>query len=149
MQSPAVRRPSRWRWVTSVTTWRCWRCRRRWRARPWSRRANPGVRVSQAINVWIIQLVVAIGPLVGALIFEIYIKTDWGISLFFLTPLALVAIPALRVQRAALVRITAIWLVITLAVLAASPQIAVSTMRNAAGITYGSRSQLARELTEL
>jgi 4-amino-4-deoxy-L-arabinose transferase-like glycosyltransferase len=118
-------------------------------ARPWSRRANPGVRVSQAINVWIIQLVVAIGPLVGALIFEIYIKTDWGISLFFLTPLALVAIPALRVQRAALVRITAIWLVITLAVLAASPQIAVSTMRNAAGITYGSRSQLARELTEL
>ena len=26
-------------------------------------------------------------------------KTDWGISLFFLTPLALVAIPALRVPR--------------------------------------------------
>ena len=118
-------------------------------SRPWSRRANPGVRVSQAINVWIIQLVVAIGPPVGALIFEIYIKTDWGISLFFLTPLALVAIPALRVQRAALVRITAIWLVITLAVLVASPQIAAYTMRSAAGITYGSRSQLAGELTEL
>ena len=51
---------------------------------------------SQAINVWIIQIVVAIGPPIGALIFEIYLKTDWGISLFFLTPLALIAIPSLR-----------------------------------------------------
>ena len=32
-------------------------------------------------------------------VFRIYLKTDWGISLFFLTPLALVAIPALRLPR--------------------------------------------------
>ena len=38
--------------------------------------------------------------------FEIYIKTDWGISLFFLMPLALVAIPALRLPRMALFSIT-------------------------------------------
>jgi 4-amino-4-deoxy-L-arabinose transferase-like glycosyltransferase len=120
-------------------------------ALPWSRGANPGVRSSQAINIWIIQIVVAIGPPIGALVFEIYLKTDWGISLFFLTPLALVAIPTLRVQRAALVRIAAIWLVLTLIVLATSPRIAVATIpNNTAGIyAYGSRSQLARELTEL
>ena len=41
----------------------------------------------------------------AALVFEIYIKTDWGISLFFLVPLALVAIPALRLPRMALFNI--------------------------------------------
>ena len=56
-------------------------------------RRQSGVNVSQALNVWIIQAVVAIGPPLGALIFHVYIKTDWGISLFFLMPLALVAIP--------------------------------------------------------
>jgi hypothetical protein len=73
-----------------------------------------------------------------------------GISLFFLTPLALVAIPSLRIQRIALFRIVAIWLVITLAALAASPYIAAEEMAvnpNGAA-TYGARSQLARELTQ-
>src|SRR5882757_8938946 len=92
---------------------------------PWCRGANPGVNVSQALNIWIIHIVVAIGPPLGGLIFTVYMKTDWGISLFFLTPLALVAIPSLRVQRIALFHITAIWLVVTLATLAASPYIAV------------------------
>ena len=35
--------------------------------RAWSRGANPGVNLSQALNVWIIQIVVAIGPPLGAL----------------------------------------------------------------------------------
>ncbi len=119
-------------------------------ARPWSRAANAGVNGSQALNVWIIQIVVAVGPPLGALIFEVYMKTDWGISLFFLVPLALVAIPALRVQKIALFHIAAIWLVITLAALGASPLIAAYEMErnpNAAN-TYASRSGLARELTE-
>ena len=65
---------------------------RRWKLFPfWSRGANAGVNISQALNVWIIQAVVAIGPPLGALIFHVYIKTDWGIPLFFLVPLALVA----------------------------------------------------------
>ncbi len=92
--------------------------------RAWSRGANPGVNVSQALNVWIIQLVVAVGPPLGGLIFTVYMKTDWGIPLFFLTPLALVAIPSFRLQRMALFNIAAIWLVITLAALALSPAIA-------------------------
>ena len=118
--------------------------------RNWSRGAHAEVDRAQALNVWIIQAVVAIGPPVGALIFEIYIKTDWGISLFFLVPLALVAIPALRLPRRALFNITAIWLVATLATLAASPWIAEQEMaanKDSVAI-YGARSELARELTE-
>ena len=119
-------------------------------ARTWSRGANPGVNRSQALNIWIIQAVVAIGPPLGALIFMVYMKTDWGISLFFLTPLALVAIPALRIPAIALFHLAAIWLVITLIVLAASPYIAAREMAmnpNGAS-TYGARSELARELTQ-
>jgi 4-amino-4-deoxy-L-arabinose transferase-like glycosyltransferase len=132
----------------------------RWRAlarrpltlftRPWARGANPGVNVSQAINIWIIQIVVAIGPPLGGLVFSVYMKTDWGISLFFLTPLALVALPRLRLQKMALFNIIAIWLVISLVTFALSPAIAVREMaENPNGASgYGARSQLARELTQ-
>jgi 4-amino-4-deoxy-L-arabinose transferase-like glycosyltransferase len=133
---------------------------RRWAARArkplalltqaWSRGPNTGVNVPQALNIWIIQAVVAIGPPLGALAFIIYLKTDWGISLFFLTPLALVAIPSLRLPKIALAYLAAIWLVLTLAVLALSPYIAAREMAenpNAAS-GYTARSELARELTQ-
>src|SRR6195256_6297884 len=118
--------------------------------RAWSRGANAGVNASQALNVWVIQIVVAVGPPLGGLIFTVYMKTDWGISLFFLTPLALVAIPSLRIRKMALFYIAAIWLAITLAVLAASPTIAAREMAaNPNGASgYGARSELARELTQ-
>jgi hypothetical protein len=116
----------------------------------WSRGENRGVNASQALNIWIIQIVVAIGPPLGGLIFTVYMKTDWGISLFFLTPLALVAIPSLRIQRIALFRLVAVWLALTLAALAASPYIAAEEMaENPNGASsYGARSDLARELTQ-
>jgi 4-amino-4-deoxy-L-arabinose transferase-like glycosyltransferase len=119
-------------------------------ARTWPAGADQSVNSSQALNIWIIQIVVAIGPPLGGLIFSVYMKTDWGISLFFLTPLALVALPRLRMQRIALFHIAAIWLVVTLAALAASPTIAVREMAdNPNGASsYGARSQLARELTQ-
>jgi hypothetical protein len=120
-------------------------------ARVWSSGANTGVNRAQALNVWIMQIIVAIGPPLGGLAFSVYMKTDWGISLFFLTPLALVAIPSLRVPGAALFRIGAIWLVLTLATLAASPYIALHEITDdpKAAFSYGARSQLARELTGL
>jgi hypothetical protein len=116
----------------------------------WSRGVNPGVNISQALNIWIIQIVVAIGPPLGGLIFIIYMKTDWGISLFFLTPLALVAIPALRLPKLALFHLFGIWLVITLAVLAAAPTIAEREMASDpnGAASYGARAQLARQLTQ-
>ncbi len=122
----------------------------RWIGQMWSRGANPGVNVAQARNVWMIQSIVAIGPPLGGLLFTVYMKTDWGISLFFLVPLSLVAIPGLRIRTMALANIVAIWLLASLATLVAAPQIAVLEMEanpnGAAG--YGARSQLARELTE-
>jgi 4-amino-4-deoxy-L-arabinose transferase-like glycosyltransferase len=118
--------------------------------RIWSRGPNPGANASQALNVWIIQIIVAVGPPLGGVIFAIYMKTDWGISLFFLTPLALVAIPSLRLRRMALFHLAAIWLVVTLVTLVASPRIAEWDMaanpNGSAG--YSARSQLARELTQ-
>ena len=125
---------------------------RRWKLQSfWSRGANPGVNMSQAINVWIIQAVVAVGPPLGALFFHVYIKTDWGIPLFFLVPLVLMTIPALRVRRIALLNLTSSWLVISLIVLAVSPNIVAYELKEkrTAGATYRARSELARELTEI
>jgi hypothetical protein len=126
---------------------------RPWRLAPFpalARGANASVNMSQALNVWIIQAVVAIGPPLGAVIFHVYIKTDWGIPLFFLMPLALIAIPAVRVRKIALLNLAADWLVISLVVLAVSPRIVAFEMgeKRTAGATYRARSELARELTE-
>src|SRR6202790_930845 len=117
---------------------------------PWSRGANRSVNTSQALNIWIIQLGVAIGPPLGGLIFTVYMKTDWGISLFFLTPLALVAIPALRLQKIAMFRIFAGLLVRSLVAPAGFPYIVAAEMaENPNGASsYGARSDLARELTQ-
>jgi 4-amino-4-deoxy-L-arabinose transferase-like glycosyltransferase len=123
----------------------------RWISHAWSRCPNGSVNLSQALNVWWIQIIVAIGPPLGALAFMVYMKTDWGISLFFLVPLALVAIPRLRIPAGALFRITLIWLALSLAALAAAPRIAILELEhnpNSAN-SYGSRSQLARELTQV
>src|SRR5436853_696540 len=78
---------------------------------------------SPALNIWLIQAVLAVGPPLGAVIFMVYIKSDWGIPLFFLVPLALVAVPGLRLRRIALLNLSASWLVISLIVLAAAPNI--------------------------
>ena len=57
--------------------------------------------------------------------------------------------PSLRLQKIALVHLAAIWLVITLAALAASPCIATREIAdNPNGAGYGARSELARELTQ-
>jgi len=119
--------------------------------RIWASGANPGVKATQALNIWLIQIIVAAGPPLGGLIFSFYMKTDWGISLFFLVPLALVAIPQIRVPSAALFRIAAAWLMLTLATLAASPYIAAHEFTDKPGsaFSYGARSQLARELTQV
>jgi len=115
-----------------------------WRGGP-----NPAVSRVGARQVWIIQSIVAIGPLIGALGLSVFIKTDWGISLFFLVPLAVVAIPQLRLRGAALFNITAIWLVVTVVTLLTSPlilsgEIAANDNKLAA---YSARSELARTLT--
>ncbi len=127
-----------------------WPPRRWWLFAFWSRGETAGVNLAQALNVWIIQAVLAIGPPLGAMIFMVYIKSDWGIPLFFLVPLALLAIPGLRLRRIALLNLAATWLAISLIALAAAPGIVareVAAQRNEG--VYRARSELARELTEL
>jgi 4-amino-4-deoxy-L-arabinose transferase-like glycosyltransferase len=122
----------------------------RWFKHAWGRGVPARLDTAQALNIWLIQLIVAIGPPLGGLVFKVYMKTDWGISLFFLVPLCLVAMPRLRVPTVALFRITAIWLIASLVTLAAATQIAtfeIADNPNAAN-SYGARSQLARELTQ-
>ena len=78
--------------------------------RAW-RRGAVGVNLSQALNIWIIQIVIAAGRRSAASFSKVYIKTDWGISLFSRLRRRLVAIPALRLPGIALFHIAAIWLV--------------------------------------
>jgi hypothetical protein len=130
--------------ATLALTWR------RSLARAWRSGVTAGVNTSQARNVWIIQIVVALGPPLGALAFVIWIKTDWGISLFFLVPLSLVAIPSLAVSASSLLRLIAIWLVATLGTLVAAPFIATYETTHSISNTavLGSRSILANQLTK-
>jgi 4-amino-4-deoxy-L-arabinose transferase-like glycosyltransferase len=118
--------------------------------RPWVRGPNPGVYLSQARNIWVTQIIVGVVPPIAAVVFGIYMKTDWGISLFFLVPLALVAIPSLRVTQMALIRLMLMWLVFTLLMLLISPIFAVQTVRRdgEAGAPFAPRSELALQLTE-
>jgi len=118
--------------------------------RPWMRGPNPGVYLSQAKHIWIIQIIVGLVPAVAAVVLGIYIKTDWGISLFFLVPLALLAIPTLRVTQMALIRIMLIWLIFTLVMLVISPIIAAQTIRRDGykGLPFLPRSEFALQLTE-
>lgn len=118
--------------------------------RPWARGPNSNVRLVPARQIWLIQGIVAIGPVLGALSFGIYMKTDWGIPLFFLTPLALIAVPYLRVTQMALIRLLLIYAAFTFAMLLLSPIIAAQTVRqhDTAWTGYSPRSEFAVQLTE-
>ncbi len=118
--------------------------------RPWMRGPNSGVYLSQARNIWITQIIVGVVPPLAALVFGIYMKTDWGLSLFFLVPLSLVALPALRVTQMALIRLMFIWLAFTLVMLLISPIIAAQTVRRdgEAGAPFAPKSEFAMQLTE-
>ena len=118
--------------------------------RPWMRGPNSGVYLSQARHIWIIQIIVGVAPPLAALVLGIYMKTDWGLSLFFLVPLALVALPALRVTQMALIRLMFMWLIFTFVMLLISPIIAVQTVRRdgEAGVPFTPKSEFALQLTE-
>jgi 4-amino-4-deoxy-L-arabinose transferase-like glycosyltransferase len=118
--------------------------------RPWARGPNPGVDPGPALNVWLVQIIVGVAPPLAALAFGIFMKTDWAIPLFFMVPLALVAIPALRVTQMALIRLMLMWLVFTLLMLVISPIIAAQTVRRDgdAGLRFYPKSEFALQLTE-
>jgi 4-amino-4-deoxy-L-arabinose transferase-like glycosyltransferase len=119
--------------------------------RPWVRGPNSGVYLTQARHIWVIQIIVGLVPPLAALVFGIYMKTDWGISLFFLVPLALVALPSLRVTQMALIRLMLMWLAFTLIMLITAPVFAITGLRQTVGFgsTFVPASLLARQLTDI
>ncbi|MBR1217355.1 glycosyltransferase family 39 protein [Bradyrhizobium sp. U87765 SZCCT0131] len=122
-----------------------------WRSLVRTRQVGTTVNLSQARNVWIIQAIIGLVPPIAAVAFAIYIKTDWGIPLFFLVPLAVIATPRLRVQRIAIARLAVIWLAMTLIALAAAPVIAQNTVKQTVGIGSTSipTAQFAQQLTQM
>ena len=146
-----------WRLPVALARWRCAGLARWWHAARRCSRArgraapNPGVNRSQALNIWIIQVVVAIGPPLGAL--DLHGLHEDRLGHLAVLPDAAGAgrdSGAADAERSrCFVSPRSGWS-ITLAVLAASPLIAAREMaRNPNGAsTYGSRSELARELTE-
>jgi hypothetical protein len=132
--------------VLSPWRWRVWQL-----LANWSRAPNPAVRVSEAFHIWAIQIIVALGPPLGAIVFAISMKTDWGIPLFFLAPLAIIAIPALRLPRIAVVQLAVTWFVLSLGFLMLAPRFAAYDIAHKAhsNPVYQARSELARELTNI
>ncbi len=123
------------------------RWRRIWRPAPDG--AAP-VDLGRARNIWAIQAIVAVGPPLAAVPLAILLKTDWGIPLFFLVPLSVLAWPRLQVRRMTLVWLAAIWLAFTLGVLIASPLIAQRGVKQTAevGSTSTPTAQFASQLTQ-
>ncbi len=118
--------------------------------RPWARGPNPGGHLNEARHIWMIQIIVGIVPAIAGLCFGVYMKTDWGLSLYFLVPLALIAIPQLRMTQMALIRLMFMWLVFTLVMLVIAPIVAAQTVRRdgAPGTAFSPRSEFAMQLTE-
>lgn len=112
---------------------------------------NKGVNLSQALNVWIIQVAVVVAPLLAGLAYSIHVKTDWGIPLFFLVPLALIAIPAVRVPKAAVFNVLLIWLIASAGSLALAPRLASESFARAKQSVgaFVPSSGLARQLTRM
>ncbi|MDR3467654.1 MAG: glycosyltransferase family 39 protein [Xanthobacteraceae bacterium] len=112
---------------------------------------NPApIARGRARSVWLMQAVLAAGPPLAAVALAVHLKTDWGIPLFFMVPLSLVAWPRLEVRRRTLVGLAAIWLVFTLAVMVASPSIARRGLKQTAevGATSTPTAQFAEQLTQ-
>lgn len=106
---------------------------------------------ADAMHVWVITLALAFVPVALAPLTSIYMKTDWGIPLFFLVPLALTIVPYLRVSRAASARALAVWAIFTIGMVVLAPVVARMEFRAKAQSQsiYGARSEMAQALTSL
>ncbi len=120
--------------------------RLRWAAFPASSHV---VQPGPALNVWLVQAIIALGPPLAAWALAIYLKSDWGIPLFFLMPLALIALPLLGVKRIAMAWMLCLWLLVSLGALAASPWLAVK-FGHGGRVLHGTgpRSEMALTITE-
>lgn len=91
----------------------------------WRRPAPAGaIRVDAARQIWIILLAMAFTPAVSAAALTIKMKSDWGIPMFFLVPLAVLAILRPCVPRVAIARVAMAWAALLGGMLVAAPALA-------------------------
>ena len=119
-----------------------------WRARPAAHRA---ARKPDAILVLIVAAVLVFAPTLIAIPLHVKLKLEWGDALFFIVPVALLALmPWLVVRRRAVARMAAVAAVATALQVIASPFYARATFRERPDRdTFTPTSELAREVTRL
>jgi Dolichyl-phosphate-mannose-protein mannosyltransferase len=119
-----------------------------WRTTPPARRP---ARRPAAILVAIIAAVLVLVPTLVAIPLHVKLKAEWGDALFFIVPIALLALmPWLAVRRRAVARMAMIAAVATALHLIVSPFYALATFKQRPDRdAYAPTSELAREVTRL
>jgi len=116
---------------------------------PWRKR--PAARKPDAILVLVIAAVLVFLPTLAAIPLHVRLKHEWGDALFFIVPVALLALmPWLAVRRRAVTRMATVAAVATVLHLIVSPFYARATFKERPDRdTFTPTSELAREVTRL
>ena len=119
-----------------------------WRTTP---PAGRPARKPDAILVPIIAAVLVLVPTLLAIPLHVKLKTEWGDALFFIVPVALLALmPSLAVRRRAVARMATIAAVATALHVIVSPFYALATFKERPDRdVFAPTSELAREVTRL
>jgi 4-amino-4-deoxy-L-arabinose transferase-like glycosyltransferase len=120
---------------------------------PWRTKsaAQRPVRRPDAILVLVIAAVLVLMPTLVAIPLHVKLKLEWGDSLFFIVPVALLALmPWLTVRRRAVARMALVAAVVTALQLIGSPFYALATFKlRSDRDTYAPTSELADAVTRL
>lgn len=112
--------------------------------------AQTGVRIETARLIWVVIAVFAVLPPALAVILDVHMKSDWGIPLYGLVPLALMTVPQIRVGHRAVARLATVWLfVIVAAIASAELSISIKAKANPLHRLSGLDVDLAMRVTQL
>ncbi len=110
--------------------------------------AHPS-RGDAALLIWMVAAILIVVPPVLAVAFNVRMKSDWGIPLYTLVPLAAVSALLLQVRRRALVRAAAIGAVMAVGAFVMAPAIVAVERRLYPERFRGDAKELAATLTGL
>jgi 4-amino-4-deoxy-L-arabinose transferase-like glycosyltransferase len=119
-----------------------------WRVRPAAQRP---ARSPDAILVLVIAAVLIVVPPLASFPLKVRLKPEWGDSLFFVVPTALLILaPWLTVRRRAVARMAAIATIATVIYMVAAPLYALTNFKNRPDYdAFTPTSELARDVTRL
>jgi 4-amino-4-deoxy-L-arabinose transferase-like glycosyltransferase len=83
--------------------------------------AASGVRLGQARHIWLIAGLLLVLPPVMTVAFRVDFAVDWGLPLYTLLPLALLAVPQLAIARRAVASAATVWIATLALALTAAP----------------------------